>query len=363
MLGVYALVLFFCSFDFMKPNDNAATKETKNLYRNLCNIPDKGIMFGHQDATLYGIGWWNEKDRSDVKSVCGDYPAVYGWEIGHIELGASYSLDSVDFRTMRQQIIAAYERGGVNTISWHCDNPLTGGNTWDVSSKEVVKSVLPGGEKHTLFLTWLDRVAVFLNSLETESGEKIPVLFRPYHEHTGSWFWWGKGLCTPEDYKSLYCFTVDYLKQKNVHNLLYIYSPDNVANVDAYMECYPGDNYVDILGLDCYHHGGNTGVEQYKKSVQTIFSFLTDESVKRNKPMVFSETGSEALPMNNWWTDVLLNTISSYPIAYVLVWRNAYDKPNHYFGPYPGQLSSENFKKFYADKKTLFQSDIKTLYK
>lgn len=345
------------------PSDPKATKETIHLYRNLLKIPSKGILFGHQDATLYGIGWKYEKDRSDVKTVCGDYPAVYGWEIGHIEQEAAYSLDSVYFSTIRREIIKAYSLGGINTISWHCDNPLTGGNTWDVSSKEVVKSVLPGGKKHALFLTWLDRVAQFLNSLETEQGVKIPILFRPYHEHTGSWFWWGKNLCSTEEYKALFRFTVEYLRKNGIHHLLYTYSPDNIGSEQEYFERYPGDSYIDILGIDMYHHGGKAQAQHYVNSIHTVFDILTPIGKRLQKPVVFSETGSEGIPMNNWWTDVLLKNIEAYPIAYVLVWRNAYDRPGHYFGPHPAEHSATDFVRFYQNKKTLFQNDLPDMYK
>lgn len=364
------LALFLCTInlkteaaDKKNPSDPKASKATVRLYHNLLKTPEKGIMFGHQDATLYGIGWKYEPDRADVKSVCGDYPAVYGWEIGHIELGATCSLDSVYFTTMRNQIIEAYKRNGINTISWHCDNPLTGGNSWDVSSKEVVSAILPQGEKHQLFLTWLDQVALFLNSLETEKGEKIPVLFRPFHEHTGSWFWWGKDLCSTKDYKELFRFTVDYLRNKGLHHILYTYSPDNVRSNEDYFERYPGNDYVDILGIDMYHHGGQAGAEQYIQSIHTVFGFLTAEGKKLQKPVVFSETGSEGLPMDKWWTEVLLQSISSYPISYVLVWRNACDRPGHYFGPHPGEHSGKNFIEFYKNSKTLFQSDLPKMYK
>lgn len=112
----------------------------------------------------------------------------------------------------------------MNTISWHLRNPFTGGTAWDTSSKEVVKSILPGGEKHELFKQYLDKLAGFLNKLKTDDGTLIPVIIRPYHEHTGSWFWWGKNLCTVEKYVALWRFTVDYLQnEKNIHHVLYAY--------------------------------------------------------------------------------------------------------------------------------------------
>jgi mannan endo-1,4-beta-mannosidase len=344
------------------PADSLATTGTANLYQNMADVTKRGIMFGQQDAVLYGLGWRENANRSDVKSVCGDYPAVYGWEIGRIEHGAEYSIDSVNFDLMRKRIIEAYKRGGINTISWHADNPVTNGNAWDVSQKGVVASVLPGGAKHELFMTWLDKVAGFLNSLES-GGNKIPILFRPFHEHTGSWFWWGENLCTPDEYKAMVRMTVDYFRQKGLHNLLYIYSPDQTDQPARYFERYPGDNYMDMLGVDYYQQQGTAGAPQYMQTMNNILAMLSTEAKNRNKLFVFSETGLEGLPMNNWWTDVLLKTIKPYPVTYVMVWRNAYDKPGHFFGPYPGHPSAKNFMEFFKDGKTLFQGDISNMYK
>lgn len=334
------------------------TEETQKLYGFLQKIQEKGFLFGHQDATLYGVGWKGEKNRSDVKSVCGDYPAVFGWEIGHIELGNAESLDRIDFAEMRKHIQEAYARGGINTISWHLDNPLTGGDAWDVSESGVVKAILPGGEKHELYLQWLQRLARFLASLETPEGIKIPILFRPFHEHTGAWFWWGKGLCTPKEYKRLWKFTVDYLEKSGLNHLLYTYSPANTSDVKAYLECYPGDQYVDILGFDCYQQGGEAGTETFRKALDTELSFLSELAKEKNKPLVVSETGLESLPVADWWTEVLYKTIAPYPVSYVLVWRNAHDLEGHYYAPWPGQVSSADFVKFYRELKTLFLKEI-----
>ena len=71
----------------MKETAAARTQETENLLANLKKIPSKGIMLGHHDDTVYGIGWEGEEGRSDVKSVCGDYPAVISFDLGELELG------------------------------------------------------------------------------------------------------------------------------------------------------------------------------------------------------------------------------------------------------------------------------------
>ena len=107
------------------PADKKATKETVALFQSLFELKNKGVMFGHQDDLMYGYNWWYEKNRSDTKETAGDYPAVAGFELGHIELGGERSLDSVSFAQIAEQIKVHYNRGGVITISWHLNNPLT----------------------------------------------------------------------------------------------------------------------------------------------------------------------------------------------------------------------------------------------
>lgn len=339
------------------------TTETEHLLKSLQSMSAKGFMFGHQDDTAYGIGWDGDSDRSDVKSVCGDYPAVCGWDLGHIELGDDKNLDKIPFQRIRQDIIAQYLRGGLNSVSWHLNNPLTGGDAWDVKTEGVVTSILPGGAKHELFVSWLGKLATFLNSLTTPDGKKIPVLFRPWHEHTGSWFWWGKSHCTPQEYKELWKMTHDYLSSHGVNNLLYAYSPGSEKTVDEYMERYPGDKYVDLLGFDCYPSAKPEGTDEYRTLMTTVLTYLTQLGKEHGKPIAVTETGLEALPMATWWTEVLFPLVDKYPISYVLVWRNAREKPNHYYAPYPGQASANNFVEFYNQPKTLFCKDVKSLYK
>ena len=134
-------------------------------------------MLGHHDDTVYGIGWEGEEGRSDVKSVCGDYPAVISFDLGELELGNAANLDKVPFDKIRKEIINQYQRGGMVSLSWHARNPKTGGDAWDVSDTTVVKSILPGGENHQKFAGWLGGVADFLHSLKTAD------LRRRYRKH------------------------------------------------------------------------------------------------------------------------------------------------------------------------------------
>ena len=122
----------------------ARTQETERLLANLKKIPSKGIMLGHHDDTVYGIGWEGEEGRSDVKSVCGDYPAVISFDLGELELGNAANLDKVPFDKIRKEIINQYQRGRAwFSLSWHARNPKTGGDAWDVSDTTVVSPSCP----------------------------------------------------------------------------------------------------------------------------------------------------------------------------------------------------------------------------
>lgn len=336
----------------------AKTPEAEALLKNLAGIPTIGYMFGHHDDTNYGIGWEFEEGRSDVQSVCGDYPAVISFDLGHIELGHEKTLDGVPFDKVRQETINQYQRGGMVSFSWHLDNPLTGGDSWDVSDNTVVKSILPGGANHEKFMEWMDRLATFMNSLQTADGKKIPVFFRPWHEHTGSWFWWGQKLCTTDEYKSLWRLTYDVLQEKGANHLLYAYSPGTEFNDStSYLERYPGDDIIDLVGFDTYQFDKKV----YQETLSQKLPILAEIGKAHNKVIALTETGYEGIPDPNWWTETLAPALADYPIAYVLVWRNAREKITHHYAPYPGHASADDFVKFYNDSKTLFAKDVKDI--
>jgi hypothetical protein len=343
------------------PGDKHATKETINLYRNLKKLMNKGIMFGHQDDLAYGVGWKYEDRRSDVKDVTGDYPAVYGWELGRLELDHPVNLDSVPFDKMKQFIQDGYEHGGVITISWHLNNPLTGKTAWD-PAPGTVASVLPGGEKHDLYKSWLDKIAAFMLSLRGNKGEYIPVIFRPFHELNGSWFWWGGKNCTPEELKKLYQFTETYLRDtKNVHNLLYAYNTDKFYSGKEYLERYPGDEWVDIIGFDIYQTYNTAKNEDFIRNADTMLTTLENIANEKNKIPALTEFGYNDIPDSTWWTTTFLKAIETHKIAYALAWRNAginQEGKYDFYVPYKDAVSAKDFIRFYESDKTLFQKDV-----
>ena len=338
------------------PSDPKATAETIKLYQKMLQLQSKGMMFGHQDDLPYGTTWYDVEGRSDVKEVCGDYPAVFGWELGHLELDHAYNLDSVKFSKISGWIKQMDHQGAINTISWHFTNLLTGGAAWDNSSKKTVASILPGGEKNTLYNQYLDKLATFMLGLKTDKGTFIPILFRPFHEHTGSWFWWGKDLCTVAEYKALWRYTVTYLRDtKNIHHLLYSYSTDRFASAEDYLERYPGDDLIDLLGFDLYDRR-----PEYSATLGNCAKMLSKIGAEKGKIVAVTEAGGSIATDTDWWTTVLLETLRPYNMSYVLVWRNAYKSTKEIaYAPEKGAPSAPDFVKFYNDPKTLFLKDIK----
>jgi len=363
--------------------DAQATPQTLALYHNLDTMGREHVLFGHQDTLAYGHDWIGDSDRSDVKDVTGDFPAIYGWDLNPLEPAdmnpppGRTSLTKADMLAYASQ---AYARGGVLTYCWHQANPVTKGSFYDLTP--ALHTLLPGGEHHDYYLMMLDRIADFFKQLSP-----MPVIFRPFHEHNGDWFWWCKTHCSEEDFIALWRFTVDYLRDvKDVHNVIYAFSPDrgriDFATADAdYFYGYPGDDYVDIMGLDDYvdvgkvHEGlnreGKPELTREEKNVNFVRSLelVVRIAAEKGKVPALTETGCNLLDVPDWWTGVLLKGLNANAqtrkIAYLEVWRNAnvgLEKFEHYFAPFPGQATAEDFIKFRDSDLIMFESELPDMY-
>ncbi|NLR93387.1 glycoside hydrolase family 26 protein [Flammeovirga agarivorans] len=343
-----------------KLNDKKATKATNALYQKLSQVSAEGkTIFGHQDDLAYGYHWWG--NGSDVKNVTGDYPGLYGWDMG--EIGNDKNLDGVLFSDIKKYIKEAYARGGMTTLSWHMINLKAKTSSWDTT--RVVDEMLKGGKYHEDFLKKLDLFADFVNDLEID-GEKIPVLFRPWHEHNGSWFWWGGKNVTEEDYKSLWQFTVKYLRdKKKIHHLIYVYSTDAFQTEEQYLERFPGDEYVDVLGFDDYGAFRENATPEREAWVINELEIVAKLADKKGKVCAFSESGLEAVTDDTFFTEKLLPKLNhnewTKKAAYMMLWRNAnYEKEqrDHFYVPYKGHSSASDFIKFVEDPSILLESEL-----
>lgn len=335
------------------------------LYANLKRSSKRGILFGHQHATEYGHGWSDEPGRSDVKSVVGSHPAVIGVDFAGLA-GRSPRAITAEKARLRRVISDTYDRGGVVTVSCHFPNPVTGGNfNAPKGGGNTVKQLLPGGSHHAQMKAILADVADLAKSCRGKDGNLVPMIFRPWHEFDGDWFWWGSAHCTVEEFTSLYKLTVSELRDTHAaHNLIFAFSPDCTFTTEAeFLERYPGDEWVDLVGFDDYADFGRDRydlVAGLKK-----LTIVSDIAKERAKVAAFTETGLESIPNPTWWTETLLKTLKSpgLELSYVLVWRNDRRSATHFYAPYPGHTSVPDFQRFHDDPFTLFERDLKSFYR
>lgn len=333
--------------------DPDATPETKALYANLWCIGFDGVLFGHHDYPSYGVGWKGDKDRSDVKDITGSHPAVYSLDMAGIN------------DTKIQHIREAYKRGGVCMLVWHQSNPLTEGpgkkypvgTAWD-NTKVVDRILQEGSPMNLKYKARLDQVAEAFRKMVDEKGRPIPVIFRPLHEHTQTWNWWGRSATTDEEFIAFWRFIVSYLRDtKGIHNVIYAISPQMDAvykdTKERLLFRWPGDEWVDFLGMDCYHGRNRAAFESNVKAIVEL-------SAKIGKPVGVTETGLENNHTSDYWTHDVLPALKGRHCSMVVAWRN--ESTRHAFGPYPSDASAADFELFFQDPWTLFEQDLPDMY-
>jgi len=366
LLLVSVSVTFGANAQKNQLTDGSATKETRALYNNLKELSKEHTLFGHQHATEYGHGWFGDENRSDVKSITGSHPAVIGVDFSGFSGRPSQAIEQSK-ADVRKTVADTYDRGGVITAAWHFSNPVyKGGFNWvDSLSKPTVRLLIPGGEAHEKYKEILTGIGTWANSVRGKDGKLVPMIFRPYHEFDGGWFWWGKPHCTKGEFLTLWRFTVSYLRDSlGVHNFIYAFSPDNRFKTEAeYLERYPGDDWVDLVGTDNYGDMGRDNRYNLDAAILKL-KIVSDYATKAGKLAAFTETGLETIPNTTWWTNTLLKVMKAHKMSlcYVLVWRNDTRSPTHFYAPFPGQVSVPDFMQFYNDPYTLFENDLKNIY-
>ena len=384
----------------------------QQLIDRMAKIQQKGYMYGHQDDPFYGITWEWDNDRSDTYELVGDYPGVMGFDLGGLEMGDAKNLDSVPFTRIRQEIIRQYERGGIVTISWHPRNPLLGTTAWiekDIKAydeavaalkkigredlvsqvddpRHTVKSILPGGKMADKYQLWLKRISDFLLTLKDKKGNQVPVIFRPWHENNGNWFWWGQANCSDAEFHALWNLTQDYINQLKIEGpsrpplkggvcrdgkspfkgdleglntlkdyIVWSYSPNLQGNwtEEKWMVRYPGDDRVDLIGEDAYQWGSEA---DFKTQLDADLALITKIAKEHGKLIAMTECGYQNSPDATWWQRVFKPVIEKYPVCYFLPWRN-YTK--EHFGASKDAKTADDFKEWAKGKKLLFVKDIK----
>ncbi len=402
--------------------DAKAIDATKNLYAYLKAVGESdSVIFGHQNDTHHKAGSIGENfSESDTKDVTGSIAGVIGldvlsltgneastWDaseqdrIAHVAdltrkaaaEGALITLSAhmPNFEVIDQRVKAFDAAGGAVDVT---DSEKVGywttpsgekqynfsGYTPGTTTGNIVQRIMPGQDLNYLYTDYLDLIADYAKAVE---GDGITILFRPFHENTGSWFWWGAAFCDEQAYINLFRYTVDYMKEtKGVHNMLYVYGPGSeAANVTEYSARYPGDSYVDMIGYDLYHSGPTQASEPgYLQSISKQNQILRDFAEKHNKLYAVTETGvadgDVALKRTgnevmDWYMQLLDQISKDGGISYFLVWANFSENGSFYLpyviekkenGVLYGHEMLDEFIKFYNDERSVFATDMNSGY-
>ena len=256
--------------------DAQASPSTAGLFAYLQGVADSNkVLYGHQDELHKKVGV-KLPGSSDTEDMVADQAAVMGLDALALT-GDELSLTEAEKArglTLSEKLAGIYipaaKKGAILTMSCHMPNfelvqkkgkvngqyDFTGYSPNNLEG-DIVARILPGGDLNQVYTAYLDMVADFDARLQKAN---VPLIFRPFHENNGSWFWWGASGCTPSQYKNLFRYTVEYMRDtKGLHNLLYAYSPGGPLVDEAdYLSRYPGDAFVDVIGFDMYHRNPAT---------------------------------------------------------------------------------------------------------
>ena len=254
----------------------------------------------------------SDSEYKRLHDIVGKYPAILGldWIIG------SDPLSDADANSLRndkvQMAIEHVGNGGIVSFTWHHKYPghLNEGWSWmkyKASQSEFDEIITPGTAMHSIWQAEVDVIATYIQQLENAG---VPIIFRPYHEMNIGGFWYGGK--TPSSFIQLWNNLYDRLvNYHGLNNLLWCWSQHFIDFAGPY---YPGDDKVDITGVDIYSSTRNSG----------RYAFFNERlNNLSNKPRALGENG--LLP-----TNAILN---STEYAWFMTWHTRWFDNTHYGMP------------------------------
>lgn len=237
------------------PNADAAAQE---VYDYLCENFGSKIISCQQESTWMGSP---DYEMDYIQEATGRLPAMRGLDYMN-----------ADFNGVNERAIAWHEKGGIVTICWHTGINGKGYQESKDDEPDFDKLLTEGTEEYNSMIANWDKAA---NALAELRDAGVPVLWRPFHEFDGKWFWWGKG--GPENFVKLWRMMYDrYTNEFGLTNLIWVLGyADSVK--DGW---YVGDDYCDIIGSDTYDN--STHAKAWKKLVP----------IAGDKPIAFHECGN-----------------------------------------------------------------------
>lgn len=364
--------------------DSRATDSAKALAAYLAGLQaEDQVLFGHQNSTFRSVR--DNGATSDVKDVTGSEAGLFG--IDTLSLAGTECASENPLQASIAASKKAYEGGSIISLSCHMPNftsakiTATGDakHPYDFSKCDFAESkdltpcadyILEGGAYNAQYNAYLDIIAEYALALQQEN---VPILFRPFHENSGGWFWWGTSTSV-DSYRAIWRYMVNYLQAKGVHNMLYVYSPNGpIDSEDDYLSRFPGDAYVDVLGFDFYDDYADadkyTG-DTYFGALANSCDVVANLAKKKNKIPAIAETGiritgagKDSLMVTGNpttgkdWYNKLVNTAVDHNIPYFLLWANF--SSENFFIPYKfndtmGQEMINEFISAYNNDRSIF---------
>ncbi len=212
---------------------NASDKATA-LYDYIVSTKENAVISGQQESTWMGSA---DYETDYIYAASGKLPLIKGFD---------YMND--DFEGVNKRATEWHEKGGIVTICWHCGSDFSG--EWkDCKETDIAdweKALTVGTEEYDALIMGMDKGAKALKELQ-EKG--IPVLWRPFHEFDGDWFWWSRG--GSECFKKLWRIMYErYTDYHGLDNLIWVLGYSH--KTEKVKDWYPGDEYCDIIGADTY---------------------------------------------------------------------------------------------------------------
>ncbi|NDP26538.1 MAG: hypothetical protein GZ087_03790 [Flavobacterium sp.] len=339
------------------PVDTNASLATKNLFNNIASIANSNkFAFGQEFPLSFQLNSLDYNlSTSDCKDVAGDHPGVYGID-PHYMLYKSAAEKQLHIDEAKH----AYAKGSIVTFDFHqqskSDHKIYYNDITSSTDKSLMYDIVNDKNgSRAWFYGELDQV---INIVNNDLG--FPVVYRPFHEMDGDWFWWGTQATnhSTQLYIDFYRLTVDYVKSKS-NLILFGWTPNQKLSTSY----YPGDAYVDIVGIDVY----SPNPASLKTNLIELSKFASDHK----KVAVLSETGKQDYVNTapTFWTSTILKAIedggSDIRIGWVLAWFNAPWETTQKGLYIPNSSSStqvkDDFKTFYNSPKSLFQNEVKAL--
>jgi mannan endo-1,4-beta-mannosidase len=289
------------ALDTANPNATPAAKALLNYLVGLPGKEDKRVLSGQVG------GWSNHVDR-DYEAFIVELHKRTGKWVAIAEFDYIGYTPSVNKRARQY-----WQEGGLLVINWHANNPWTGGSYQDRDvGSGLTECITPGTRAYESWIKLLDQTAERLKELGDAGAV---VIWRPFHEMNSSGFWWCRR--PKEDFIALWRHMFRYFTQtKKLDFLLWAYSPDDgYGDEKPGLYYYPGDEYVDIVGLDKYGLRDTVTLKHYEALVST------------GKPFGVTEAGAP----KGWDNTILIEAIrTKYPkTVFFIFWTGNNAIINH----------------------------------